>query len=134
MKKITFVLSTIILIIMALYFKTSISEKKSNGFATIDYKLDRKNLKLLVADTPEKWQRGLMNIRKLDGASGMIFLFPDKKVRTFWNKNTYMDLNLYWLTNDSIVGNDSLPSIEKSKDLVVVNSPGPVDKVIELIR
>ncbi len=69
---------------------------------------------------------------KLDGADGMMFLFPDKKVRSFWNKNTFMDLRLYWLDNNVIIGESFLPSIEKSKEIITVISPKEVNKVIEL--
>lgn len=98
----------------------------------MDYKLNGKTYKFLVADTPEKWQKGLMYYRSLEGVNGMIFLFPDKQYRNFWNKNTYMDLNLYWLDDDVVIGQVLLPSIEKAKNLVVVHSPGLANKVIEL--
>jgi len=101
-------------------------------FKIISYMFNGKRLNLLVADTPQKWKKGLMYYHKLQGVNGMIFLFPDKQYRTFWNKNTHMDLNLYWFDNDSVVGKDSLPSIDISKKIVVVNSPKAVNKVIEL--
>lgn len=101
-------------------------------FRITSYTLEGKKYNLLVADTPKKWQTGLMYYRKLSGVKGMIFLFPDRGYRTFWNKNTYLDLNLYWIDNDVVVGKTILPSIEKSKSIVFVSSPKPVDKVIEL--
>ena len=131
MKKIAFILFPfiiILLIILNLVYPTD----KYKGIKKINYKLNGKSYKLLVANTPEQWKKGLMNFRKLDGVSGMIFLFPDKQYRNFWNKNTYMDLNLYWLDDDKLIGQSSLPSIEKSRDIVVVNSPAPANKVIEI--
>ena len=62
----------------------------------------------------------------------MIFLFPSLEVRSFWNKNTYMDLDVYWLAGDEVLGKSKLPSIEKSKEIVVVDSPAPANKVIEI--
>ncbi len=121
-------------------FKNAQLTSQYKDFKIINYQLQSKNpstslrtsYKLLVADTPDKWEKGLMFFRKLDGVDGMIFLFPDKQYREFWNKNTLMNLNLIWIDGNQIVGTSDLPSIEKSKDIVVVSSPRPVDKVIEI--
>jgi len=65
---------------------------------------------------------------------GMIFVFPDKEIRSFWNKNTYLDLDIYWLNDNKVVGKSYLPSIEKSKEVIIVESKVKINKVIELIR
>ena len=134
MKKIILVLvfGTFILTGIIFLNKNRLDQNRYKEFARINYKLENKNLKLLVADTPEKWQRGLMYFRKLEGVDGMIFIFPEKELRTFWNKNTFMNLDLYWLDDDRIVGKSFLPSIEKSKEIITVSSPKEVNKVIEL--
>jgi hypothetical protein len=119
-------LISIILIITAVFVK-------KNNKNLLTYSLNKKQYRLLIADTPAKWEKGLMFFRKLDRrVDGMIFLFPDRQYRSFWNKNTYMDLDLYWLNDEKVVGKSFLPSIEKSKEIVVVNSSKPVNKVIEL--
>lgn len=105
---------------------------------TMNYKLEGKTYNLLIAKTPQEWKKGLMDIYpaspSLRGANGMIFIFPDKTVRTFWNKNTYVDLDVYWLNDGKVVGESELPSIEKSREIVTVTSPSPVNKVIEIIK
>ncbi|MBI5122465.1 DUF192 domain-containing protein [Candidatus Roizmanbacteria bacterium] len=103
----------------------------------INYSINNIKYKLLVADEQNEWQKGLMFYRsknELKGADGMIFIFPDKQIRNFWNKNTYLDLDVYWLDNDEVVGKNYLPSIEKSKEVIVVESKVKINKVIELIR
>ena len=134
MKKIIlgFIIGIFILSGVILLNKNRQDQDRYEEFTRINYKLENKNLKLLVADTPEKWQRGLMYFRKLEGVDGMIFIFPEKELRTFWNKNTFMNLDLYWLDDDRIVGKSFLPSIEKSKEIITVSSPKEVNKVIEL--
>lgn len=125
----------IILLLVGVFwlFKTQPTVKNPyKDFTIINYNLQAKNYRLLLADTPTKWERGLMYFRKLEGADGMIFLFPDKQTRTFWNKNTFMDLEVYWLNGNNVVGSSFLPSIEKSKEIVMVSSREKVDKVIEL--
>jgi len=65
---------------------------------------------------------------------GMIFIFSDKRERRFWNKNTYLDLDIYWLDENMVVGKVFLPSIEKSKETVTIDSSKAVNKVIEIIK
>lgn len=67
------------------------------------------------------------------GADGMIFIFPNKQFQSFWNENTYLDLDVYWLKDDKVIGKSHLPPITKTKDVVTINSPGAVDKVVEII-
>jgi len=100
----------------------------------IDYPMEGRTYHLLVADTPAEREKGLMNIREKKGFDGMIFIFSKKDYQTFWNKNTYLDLDLYWIDGKNIVGKSFLPSIEESKSIVRENSPGKIDKVIEIIR
>ncbi len=106
--------------------------KNYPNLSVMSYTVENKTYKLLVADTQVKWEKGLMFYRTLDGVDGMIFLFPDSAPRTFWNQNTLMDLKLLWINNDKVIGQSDLPSIEKSKQIVTVSSPGPANKVIEL--
>lgn len=47
-----------------------------------------------IADTPEKTSRGLMFRQKLDEGTGMLFIFPDEEIRSFWMKNTFIPLSI----------------------------------------
>ena len=124
----------IILLIILIWFfnKEKLIQNKNKDFSILNYQLQSNSYKLLVADTPEKWGRGLMFLRKLEGVDGMIFIFPDKQSRTFWNKNTLIDLDILWIDGEKVVGKSFLPSIEKSKEIVTVESPKSADKVIEI--
>ena len=64
----------------------------------------------------------------------LIFLFPNKEYQKFWNKNTYLDLDIYWFDDVKLVSQDFLPSIEKSKEVIMVSSPQPVNRVIEIVK
>ena len=106
-----------------------------NTKATI-YQVNDKNYCLLTASNQEQWEKGLMfykNKQELKGTDGMIFIFPDKQIRSFWNKNTYLDLDVYWFEDNKIVGKSFLPSILKSKETIVVKSPDKVNRVVEII-
>lgn len=109
-------------------------EGKKEGKETVSFNLEGKNYKLLLADTARERARGLMFVREADDFDGMLFIFQEKEARTFWNKNTYLDLDIYWFRDDKVVGKDFLPSIEKSKEIITVTSPVLVNKVVELIK
>ena len=108
-----------------------------NDYKTTNYQPSTNNYKLLIADTPEKREQGLMYIKNkndIGGLDGMMFIFPETDNKMFWNKNTVTDLDLFWINDDKVVGTSFLPSIEKSKQIVTVSSPGKINKVIEIIK
>jgi uncharacterized membrane protein (UPF0127 family) len=99
----------------------------------ITFKLEGKTYKLLIAQNEKEWTQGLMNVKCPCDFDGMLFIFPDKQIRSFWNQNTFIDLNVYWLDENKVVGKDYLPSILKTKEPLVITSPLPVNRVIEII-
>lgn len=114
-------------------------EPSNTGFWE-NYNVETMNIagtayKLVVADTPQKREKGLMFVRKQTAEyDGMVFRFPDKDIRNFWNKNTFVDLQLYWMLDGEVIGTSDLPSIEKSNDYVIISSPSPTDTVVEIIQ
>lgn len=122
--------------ILFIFFIYLLQKKLTENKKIITYQLNGKKYQLLKAITPQEWQKGLMfykSKKELKGADGMIFIFPDNQVRSFWNINTYLDLDVYWLNDDNIVGKSYLPSIEKSKKIIIISSPKKVNKVVELV-
>ncbi len=98
------------------------------------YSINNKNYCLLTAKNQTEWERGLMFYKKPVNFDGMIFIFPDKEMRSFWNKNTYMDLEVYWMDGEKVVGKSFLPSMNKNKKAITVSSPKIVNKVIEIVQ
>ena len=54
-------------------------------------------LSIEIADTEEKRSHGLMNRDQLKPNSGMLFIWKESRVRNFWMKNTFFDLDLFFL-------------------------------------
>ena len=50
-----------------------------------------------VARTPEERERGLMYREKLEDGRGMLFVFPDSQIRSFWMKNTFIPLDIAYM-------------------------------------
>jgi hypothetical protein len=122
-------LTLFLIVIIVMFFQGGLGK---SGEGAITYNLNGRQYRLLVADEEKERNEGLMYRRQLDGVEGMIFVFPEKSYRSFWNKNTYLNLDVYWIDDDKIIGKDYLPSLGKSGVVVSVTSPKPVNKVVEL--
>lgn len=68
------------------------SKEKAPTFAHKKMKLAGQTLDVEIADNDEKWAYGLMFRTELKDGTGMIFVFPEEKPRSFWMKNTFVPL------------------------------------------
>lgn len=51
-----------------------------------------------IADDPHERERGLMYRKELPPFGGMLFVFPSEAVRRFWMKNTYISLDMIFVS------------------------------------
>ncbi len=125
--------------VIRIYKKTQLIVKRQDfsQYQTTQYQLSNNNYRLLIADSPEKWETGLMYVtdkQDIGGHDGMMFTFPDALPRSFWNKNTLSHLTLYWIKDKQILGSSDLPSITETGVVTTVTSPSDTDTVIEIIK
>jgi len=73
-----------------------------------------------VADTPQERAIGLMGRASLAPDSGMLFVYPDEAVRSFWMKNTPLPLSIAYISKAG--------RIVHIADMVPL-SPSPVSSV-----
>ena len=64
-------------------------------------------VKAEIADTPQKAELGLMNRSRLGKHKGMIFPFEKDDSRLFWMKNTYINLDIIFITADKKIASIS---------------------------
>lgn len=83
-----------------------------------------------VADTPARAEQGLMYVRDLPAGRGMVFPFEPARVVSFWMKNTYIELDMLFITADGRV----VKIIERAPPLRLdlLSSDVPVGAVLEL--
>ena len=55
------------------------------------------NVNLEVARTPREQERGLMNREWIPENGGMLFVFPDDAIRSFWMRDTIVGLDLVFI-------------------------------------
>ena len=58
-------------------------------------------LKVDIADNPASLAKGLMGIKKLDDDAGMLFNFPSVIEASFWGKDTYIPLDIAFISSDN---------------------------------
>jgi uncharacterized membrane protein (UPF0127 family) len=78
-----------------LMFFIFFSSCNSNDLVTIT--VGGKSIQVEIAADPESQARGLMYRRELDEDSGMLFVFPDARERSFWMRNTYIPLSIAYI-------------------------------------
>lgn len=59
-------------------------------------------IKVEVAQTRAERTKGLSGRTQLAKGEGMLFLFPDYNVRTFWMKEMYIPIDIIWI-KDNVV-------------------------------
>ncbi len=120
MKTITSTLIILMLMGGCFFFKTNMTnmdnktDKINNNLNIQEYflkqpdhskhkiKINNKQLEVEVVNTSQSTMKGLSS-RDQIGADGMLFVFPENKLRTFWMKDMKFDLDIVWIKNGKIV-------------------------------
>lgn len=85
-----------------------------------------------IADDDGKRERGLMYRRQMELNQGMLFIFEDEDLRSFWMRNTWLPLDILYLNarkkivriheNVATLNERSIPSDFPAKYVVEVNA------------
>ena len=86
--------------------------------------------KVWVADTEAHREQGLMWVRSLKPAHGMLFLFEAPQVASFWMKNTLIPLDLLFIAADGRIIRIAENAAPLS--LATIGSMGVVRGVLEV--
>ena len=82
-----------------------------------------------VADTDTSRSKGLMFVTNMPDSEGMLFVWPDAEIRSFWMRNTYIPLDLLFVRDSRVVG---IAAWAKPHDESQILSDGPADSVVEV--
>lgn len=78
-------------------------------------------VKVNVADTEKARTKGLMFREKLGEKEGMLFIFPEEDIYSFWMKNTKIALDMLWIDKNKRIADIKThvqPCLERCPDLV----------------
>lgn len=84
---------------------------------------DETKLKVEIVNSVESTQQGLSGRDEI-GNDGMLFIFPESSMRTFWMFDMKFDLDFVWINGDEVVGLSK--NIKKP-------APGTINKDIERV-
>ncbi len=90
----------------------------------------RHHFEIWVADTPARQEQGLMFVRDLPSAEGMLFPQDAPQVAHFWMKNTYIPLDMVFVGEDGRIAKIIANATPFS--LAVLSSDVPVIAVLEI--
>jgi len=74
-------------------------------FDTATVRVGGREIRVELANTPERRERGLMFRDSLAPDSGMLFVYPDEDYRSFWMKNTRIPLSIAFAKSDGWIAN-----------------------------
>ena len=76
-----------------------------------------------MAKTPDQLAKGLMNRKSLSQDSGMLFIFPNEQIRTFWMKDTLIPLDMIFLDKQKKIVGIVYNAIPQTLDIKTVDKP-----------
>ena len=83
-----------------------------------------------LADTPARQAQGLMFVRSLPPARGMLFVHPAPRPISMWMKNTYIPLDMVFIDGHGQI--QQIIANTKPHSLDLVRSTDPAVAVLEL--
>lgn len=118
----------IIIAIAAFLLIIGINMNKEYSKATIS----GNEINLEVVTSLEDQKRGLSNRDSLDYDTGMLFLYKDSKIRSFWMKEMKFSIDIIWIDeNNTIIGIEENISPDSYPKKFI--SPKPIPFALELV-
>jgi uncharacterized protein len=107
------------------------------GFGEIAYRIDKMSTAgrcALLADTPARTSRGLMNRRDLAGHDGMLFVFAQTTSSSFYMKNTLIPLSIAWFDERGrfVSSTDMEPCPPQTVNCPLYSATGPYRYALEV--
>jgi uncharacterized protein len=83
---------------------------------TIDSNEGEVEVRVEIADSPAEQARGLMDRTALAEDRGMLFVFPEEEVRSFWMRNTLIPLSVAYIDAEGrIVDIDEMQPLDETQ-------------------
>lgn len=124
----------LLFLIIGVFYKIAILNKSKINIENI-VTINGKNIKVDIADIPLKQQQGLSYRKDLCSECGMLFIFNDEKVRTFWMKDMNFNIDIIYMDKDKKV-QDIYSNVPKegyyNNPPIIYPSTRPSQYVLEL--
>jgi uncharacterized membrane protein (UPF0127 family) len=124
-----------LIIAVAAIITLIMNQKTSDEILKIKTQAKTYDIYVQVADTTEERASGLMGEKSLGEFDGMLFIFDEELIPSFWMKNMKMPLDMVFIGADKKIKHivQSVPPCTTSEnECVRYDSPIPVKYVLEL--
>lgn len=95
-------------------------------------KINGADLKVEIADTPEKRTKGLSGRQSMADDQGMLFVFDAPDYYSFWMKDMLLSLDFIWISGNTVAGITKNVKPEDYEPPKVLIPKSKVDKVLEV--
>lgn len=111
------------------------SEPSLNDGSKVTVRVDNQRVTATVAASGPTQNKGLAGTQPLTDKEGMLFVYPDAHVPTYYMKDVSYPIDIIWINGDTVtdVTANVAPEPGVAEDqLKRYSPPGPVDKVLEV--
>jgi hypothetical protein len=135
MKRTNLIKGTLLLILIAISNLSYSNAYLDKSFTKRNVIISSSNLTcthfiVWLATTQKQQTRGLMQVRSLAEHTGMLFIYPEERIRAMWMKNTYIPLDMLFIKADGQIS--SISKKTEPLSLKTIRSEEPVKYVLEL--
>ncbi len=130
--KYLYLLLLFVLIVFLFFFISTVFVKEKSDKDYPHVIINEEKINVEVADTFEERRQGLSDREFLEKETGMLFIFDDKQVRSFWMKRMNFSIDIIWIEDGVIVGIDKNLPPEGEKPQFKYRSPVGVNYVLEV--
>lgn len=104
-------------------------KRSAQGLLLTEIQIGEQRVQAELAMTPAEQARGLMYRRELGKNEGMLFVYPEEKIVSFWMKNTFIPLTIAFIDDGGTIVQltDMAP-----QDLTSHRSKRPVRYALEM--
>ena len=99
---------------------------------TTKVKINSSVIEVELADTKDKIQKGLSGRKKICPDCGMLFIFPQKDIYSFWMKKMNFSLDIIWINEDKIVEMVEGAQVPNGDNIPVYVPSKKADKILEV--
>jgi len=85
-----------------------------------------------IADTPRARAIGLSGRASLDDSSGMLFIFEEENVPSFWMKGMNFPIDMIWIRDSVIIGVEKTVPVDEGISLDLYSPRQTIDMVLEV--
>lgn len=119
-----------------MFFEERVNTTACRDFSQGKVTIKNTEFSVAVAQAPDQRQLGLSGCAYLPEESGMLFVFEEPRVASFWMKDMVISLDIIWIAGETIVGiEENVPAPAAStptSELPQYHSPVPVTHVLEI--